>query len=164
MTELSWRSASKADRQLLEQFTCTTTYGPDYEQIVQRYFRVQAIAHAGGHDAIRTDHRLLLLFLDEDLAGAACHRLNGPDTRHVVFAALRLDLQGITVSDGPRVSEALWAAVLQDIRYRPGIQATTLYARVDPNNARSLAFCTRMKLKPGPADANGLIICSGPLE
>lgn len=131
---------------------------------MQRYFRVQAIAHAGGQDAARADHRLLLLFLDDELAGAACHRVSAPGTRHVVFAALRLDVQGIAIPDGPRVSEALWDAVLQDIRSRPGTHATTLYARVDPDNARSLAFCTRMKLKLGPADANGLTICSGPLE
>ncbi len=149
---------------MLEGFTCTSPDGPDYERLVQRYFRVQAIAHAGGHDAARTDHRLLLLLLDEELAGAACHRRSAtsPATRHVVFAAVRLDLQGQALHGGRRISEALWNAVLQDVRSRPGEPTTTIYTRVDPENARSLAFCRRMRLKPGSADANGLIICSGP--
>jgi hypothetical protein len=113
---LSWRAARKGDRSILERFRCADEGGPDYEQLVQRYVRVQAISHMGAPDGIRSDHRLLLVFDGGDLVATGCHRLGPePDQRHFVYAAVEKNRQGRLLSNGVRASDVLWSVVANDI-------------------------------------------------
>ncbi len=106
MTEVVWRPAVKADRVLLERFCCTADDGPDYERLVQRYFRVQAIRHAGTPSSKRADHRLLLLFDDGALVAAGSHRLGDPPSiRQFGFAVVDVTYQGRTLTNGARASD-----------------------------------------------------------
>jgi hypothetical protein len=156
--------AVKADRGLLERFRCTADDGPDYERVVQRYFRVQAIRHAGTPNSKRTDHRLLLLFDNGALVAAGSHRLgDSPSIRQFGFAAVDVTHQGRTLTNGARASDTLWQVVVNDMLTRPGDSSSTVVARVHPDNDRSLAFCSRIGLTPIEPDHNGLIICAGPL-
>jgi len=161
---VTWRPAEKSDRALLERFCCTGDDGPQYERLVQRYFRAQAVRHAGTVDSLRTDHRLLLLFDNEALVGVACHRQgDSPSVRRLVFAALHIDRQGRSLTNGKRASDTLWEVVVNDMLVRPGVVPTTVVARVHPDNARSLRFCSRIGLDPIELDGHGLMICAGPL-
>ncbi len=157
-----WRPATKRDRVLLQQFQCTDPDGPDFERLVQRYFRVQAIAHMGSHDSLRTDHRLLLVLDEDELVAAGCHR-RGPQAgqRNFVFAAVASAFQGQELSNGVRASDALWSVVANDILDREQADPVDVFARVDRGNARSLAFCTRIGLATRGADRNGLVLCAG---
>jgi len=161
---VSWRTAQKSDRPLLERFECTNDDGPDYERIVQRYFRVQAIPHLGAPDSIRADHRLLFVFDEDRLVAAGCHRRGpGPGQRHFVYAAVARDRQGRELSNGERASRVLWAVVSNDIIDREGGEETLVFSRVHPENARSLAYCSRIGLTPLEQDSRGLVICAGPI-
>lgn len=159
---VEWRVAAKRDRQLLERFSCTDVDGPDYELLVQRYFRTQAISHMGAPDSIHSDHRLLLVFDSGELVATACHRLRSiPDERNLVFAAVERSKQGRHLSNGEKASDALWSVAANDVLDRHLAADITVFARVHPENERSLKFCERVGLEPTQADANGLIVCIG---
>jgi hypothetical protein len=159
-----WRPAEKSDRALLERFCCTAGDGPEYEHVVQRYFRAQAIRHAGTVDSLRADHRLLLLFETDVLVGVACHRRgDSPMVRHLALAAIHIDYQGGSLTNGKRASDTLWEVVVNDLLARPGVAPITIVAHVHPDSARSLGFCSRIGLDSIEVDGHGLMICAGPL-
>jgi hypothetical protein len=118
----------------------------------------------GALDSIRSDHRLLLVLDGEELVAAGCHR-RGPDPnqRHFVFAAVEKDRQAQRLSNGERASDVLWNIVASDILDREDDADTLVFARVDPANQRSLAYCRRIGLTPIEQDAHGLVICAGPI-
>jgi hypothetical protein len=161
---VSWRLANKGDRSLLQRFRCADDEGPAYERLVQRYFRTQAISHMGAVDSVRSDHRLLLILDGEELVAAGCHR-RGPDPnqRYFIFAAVEKDRQGQRLSNGERASDVLWNIVASDILDREGDADTLVFARVDPENQRSLAYCRRIGLIPIEQGPQGLVICAGPI-
>lgn len=145
----------------MERFRCTDDDGSDFERLVQRYFRVQAISHMGTPDSIMTDHRLLLLLDGDELVGAACHRQGpAPDQRHFVYAAVEQSRQGRPLSNEGRASDVLWNVVANDIFDRQG-EAVTVFARVHPENERGLEYCRRIGLIPTTRDSYGLVICAG---
>ena len=161
---VGWRLASKNDRQLLERFRCTDDDGPDYERLVQRYFRLKAIPHSGAEDSIRSDHRLLLVLEGDELVAAACHRRGpAPNQRHFLYAAVEKDRQGQLLSNGERGSDVLWSVVANDIIDRPGPAVALVVARVHPANERALAYCSRIGLIPTGHDSYGLVVCAGPI-
>jgi predicted SnoaL-like aldol condensation-catalyzing enzyme len=159
---VEWRVAAKNDRQLLERFSCAEAGGPDYEQLVQRYFRTRAVSHMSAPNSLRSDHRLLLVFDSGELVAAACHRLRAtPDERNFVFAAVELSKQGMSLGNGERASDVLWNVVANDMLDRSESVQLTVFARVHPDNRRSLKFCERIGLRATQPDSYGLIICIG---
>lgn len=162
---VSWRPAVKADRVMLERFACAGRGAPDFEQLVQRYFRVQAIAQMGSPAGLRADHRLLLLMDDTTLLAAGCHqRGNEANRRNFVFAAVATRWQGQQLPDGRRTSDALWEVVANDMFERDGADELVVVAKVQQDNLRSLSYCARIGLTARSTDRTGLVVCAGILR
>jgi hypothetical protein len=150
---------------MLERFTCASRGAPDFEQLVQRYFRVQAIARMGSPAARQADHRLLLLMDDTTVLAAGCHqRSNEPHRRNFVFAAVATQWQGQRLPDGRRTSDALWEVVANDMLERDGADELVVVAKVHQDNLRSLNYCARIGLTSRSTDGIGLVICTGILR
>jgi hypothetical protein len=73
------------------------------------------------------------------------------------------DRQGQLLSNGQRASDVLWEVIANDILDREGDVDLLVFARVDPANHRSLAYCSRIGLVPTDRDSHGLVICAGPI-
>jgi hypothetical protein len=83
--------------------------------------------------------------------------------RHLALAAIHIDYQGGSLTNGKRASDTLWEVVVNDLLARPGVAPITIVAHVHPDSARSLGFCSRIGLDSIEVDGHGLMICAGPL-
>jgi hypothetical protein len=161
--KISWRPATKQDRILLNGFTCTEEDGPEYEKLVQRYFRAASIRNMGTPTSLRRDHRLLLVFDAGHLVDAGCHERRVRGERLFAFGAVATEFQprDATLTNGLRASDALWQVVSNDIFDRERAETVTVVARVHPENRRSLRFCEWIGLVVREPEPDGLVVCAG---
>lgn len=172
MTDVHARIAEKADRALLESFCCTTKDGPEWERVVQRFFRVFALKFAGSPAGIARDARTLLVFDGKELVACGLHAAgtdwprDGRSSRHLAYGAVALDRRGsggAALSNGGRASEALWEVLVRDAVDRPSGRPTVLWGRVHRLNRSSRDFCERHGLLPVEELERDLILYAGPV-
>jgi hypothetical protein len=126
---VGWRPAEKLrDRQRLQSFTCAPKGAPSYQAEVQRFLRGRAQA-AVNRATKADDSHLLLLFDNDDLAGAVMHSLR-PKLPHFAAVSGRVieyigvslayqGQQGKRLSNETRASTSLLGLAMAHIASRP---------------------------------------------
>ncbi|MFB8170659.1 hypothetical protein ACFC60_22200 [Kitasatospora purpeofusca] len=164
MIDLSWRLATKADRSLLQGFTCTEPaprqknkrplpHPSPWELDVQKWFRGgDAIADA--HIDSVHDGRLLLCFAGGDLVACASHaRLKNPSIETPLRRMLEFDgpirsLKAIAISvtyrkKGGELADRVMEYSLEDMMERESYASTIVISRIDRRNLASEYFAQR---------------------
>ena len=162
---MSWRvrSARKADRGVLQAFSCASTREP-WEVEVEQYIRERLFDWAFEPLAQRQDPRLLLVFDRKELVALAAHERctlqHGDDPP---FAATKLEVvavarawHGRRFPTGERASDVVMAALMTDVKKRVPRRDARVFAVVHEENLKSLALCRRHGLtkelsRPHPA-------------
>ncbi|WP_329567173.1 hypothetical protein [Kitasatospora sp. NBC_01266] len=165
MTELSWRPATKADRALLQGFTCTESaprppgsrrplpHPRPWEVDVQTWFR-GGDALADAYDDAARGGRLLLGFAGGDLAVCASHaRLNHPGVETPLRRMLEWDgpirdLKALAVACSHRrcgglVADEAMEHTLGGMLTDESDLPTLVISRIDPRNRASEKFASR---------------------
>lgn len=127
--------------------------------------RTDALSESGGASGRARDHRLLLLYDGDVLAGVAAHRLTDQPKaavrpgREILFIAVRTELRGELLEDGTRASDRILSEVLGDAVDREP-QLTHLGAAVHTDNRRSRAFLVRhgALIDPAVSDVHPVLI------
>lgn len=162
---VSWRPATKSDRQLLESFQCAADDGPAFEREVQSWIRRDAITES--NRGFKVDQRLLLVFDGAELVAVGCHARwangQGEVGRLLVVGAVRRDMQGKDLSDGDAASNALMDVMMNDIADRDDPLPPWVAAKVNKANVRSLKLCDRYKLTSEQELDPELVLRVGPL-
>lgn len=166
---LLWRLASKADADLLRRFTCAPPRprrglpNPEpYSREVQTWIRRDALRETN-RDSRSHDQRLLLFFDAGELVAVAghgrCPELAPPGStaRLLVAYAVEYSRRGTTLNDGRPLSDAVVAAVIDDVLTRDRAAPLLLLAKVDQRNSRSPSALVRAGLPDRGVDpADGL--------
>ncbi|MEU9734070.1 hypothetical protein [Streptomyces sp. NPDC048002] len=164
MIDLSWRAATKADKTLLQGFTCTeparrlrngrpAPHHREWELEVQTWFR-SGDALADANEDAAYGGRLLLGFVEGDLAVCTSHaRLRNPGVetplrKHLGFEGPIRVLKAVGIARVHRGAGGLLADqalddVLADMLDQESSRETLVLGRVDSRNKPSERFVAR---------------------